>query len=151
MQSNCPFCNPSIVEIAFANESGFYALYNHAPVVPGHSLIIPYKHVTSIFSLNDKEFNDLFLFCRKVISFLNIYYSTNEFDMSLQEGFNAGQSVEHLHIHIIPRRANDLPMGQEWFHKLNEEKIGSLDSKNFLSSEELNAISTKLREAWNKR
>jgi bis(5'-adenosyl)-triphosphatase len=148
MNNDCPFCDPEVVNIAFAEESGFYAVYNHAPVVTGHSLVIPNKHVTDLLHLNSKEYADFFAFARKVVVFLNNYYNTSEFDMTIQQGENAGQSVAHLHLHILPRKANDLPEGEEWFHKLNEDEFTTLDSKTYLSNEELQSISRKLRIAW---
>jgi bis(5'-adenosyl)-triphosphatase len=147
-KDECPFCNPEVVSSAFAEESGFYAIYNHAPVVPGHSMIIPFRHVSDMFDLSDNEYTVLFLFARKVTSFLTKYFDTGEFDISLQQGSNAGQSVDHLHLHIIPRRANDLPFGEEWFHKLDEEKHNLLDSGKFLNNEELKQLSNSLRNSW---
>lgn len=147
---NCPFCRKEVISSSFAQESNFYAVYNHAPVVPGHVMVIPYNHVTNMFDLSDSDYTSLFIFAKKITAFINEYYQTNEFDMSLQQGFNAGQSVEHLHLHIIPRRANDLPEGEEWFHKLNDNKTALLDSGRFLSDTELASISEQLKTAWNK-
>ncbi len=148
MNNNCPFCDPEVVNIAFAEGLGFYAVYNHAPVVTGHCLVIPFKHTTDLLALDTREYTNFFAFAREVVVFLNSYYSTSEFDMSIQQGENAGQSVAHLHMHILPRKANDLPQGEEWFHKLNEDEFTSLDSTKFLSDEELKSISRKLRIAW---
>jgi len=150
MLTDCPFCNRNVTSGAFAEENSFIALYNHAPVVPGHSIIIPVRHVTNMFDLSDKEYIGLFLFARKVTAFLNKYFLTDEFDLSLQQGLNAGQSVEHLHLHIIPRHANDLPDGEEWFHKLNKVKPNLLDSGRFLDNEEMTHMSGLLREEWKK-
>ncbi len=148
MRTACPFCNPEVVKRSFANESGYYALYSHAPVTPGHSLIIPYKHSTDMFNLSEDEYVELFKFARRVMQFLNTYYKTNEFDISLQQGNNAGQSIEHLHLHLIPRKMNDLPKEMEWYQKLNENQLITLDSKILLDEVEFNMISEELRKAW---
>lgn len=148
MKNECPFCNSNVTSGAFAEEDNFIALYNHAPVVPGHSLIIPVRHVTNMFDLSDNEYINLFLFARKIVDFLNKYFITDEFDLSLQQGINAGQSVEHLHLHIIPRHANDIPDSEEWFHKLNKVKPNLLDSGRFLDNEEMIHMSELLREEW---
>jgi bis(5'-adenosyl)-triphosphatase len=150
MEETCPFCNPDVVAIAFARESQYYAVYNHAPVVPGHSLIIPFEHHVNVMDLDDASYASMFTFAREVTRFLLDQFGTTEFDMSLQQGENAGQSVEHLHLHIIPRKKNDLPDGEEWYHKLNEDEFNTLDSNRFLSDEELKRISTTLREEWEK-
>lgn len=151
MQKECPFCNLHVVKASFAQTEGFYAIYNHAPVVPGHCMIIPFKHVTNLFELTDSEYITLFNFARDVTSFIIGFYGTDEFDMSLQQGFNAGQSIDHLHLHIIPRKANDLAEGEEWFDKLNENKTALLDSGRFLSEKEFLTTSSILRKAWNNR
>lgn len=151
MEGSCPFCNPDVINIAFARESGFYAVYNHAPIVPGHSLIIPFEHHVNLFDLDQSSYNQLFSFAREVTRFLLDQFGTDEFDMSLQQGENAGQSVAHLHLHIIPRKKNDLPEGEEWYHKLNEDEFKTLDSNRFLSDEELNKISNTLRQEWDKQ
>lgn len=148
MKNECPFCNPNVITKSFANESGYYALYSHAPVTPGHSLIIPYKHVTDVFSMPENEYIELFKFARKTMMFLNTFFKTNEFDISLQQGINAGQSVEHLHLHLIPRKMNDLPAGIEWYQRLNENQLITLDSKLLLEEGEFNRISEDLRKAW---
>lgn len=149
MKVDCPFCNSKVVDIAFAKESNFYAVYNHAPIVQGHCMIIPFEHHEDILSLNDEEYTSFFLFARKVTRFLNQIYTTHEFDWSIQQGKNAGQSVPHLHLHIIPRKAKDLPEGEEWYHKLNEDEFTTLDSNRFLKDEELNQISDSLRKQYN--
>jgi bis(5'-adenosyl)-triphosphatase len=149
-KENCPFCNSDVTDLAFAKKNELYAIYSHAPVVPGHSLIIPAKHLTDLFELSDADYKELFLFARDVIKFLNNFFKTNEFDLSLQQGRNAGQSVDHLHLHILPRKHNDLSEGTEWYHKINEDQYISLDSKKIISDEKLKDISEQLRQAWNK-
>lgn len=150
MDESCPFCNPDVVGMAFARQSGFYAVYNHAPIVPGHSLIIPLEHHVDIMGLDELTYLSMFSFAREVTRFLLGQFGTYEFDMSLQQGENAGQSVAHLHLHIIPRKKNDLPVGEEWYHKLNEDEFKTLDSNRFLSDDELKKISDSLRQEWNK-
>lgn len=145
----CPFCKKEVIENAFASTSGFIAIYNHAPIVPGHSMIIPTNHVTDLMELSDSDYLNMCLFGRKVMQFLNSYFKTNEFDMSLQQGRNAGQSVEHVHLHLIPRKQFDLKEGEEWYHKMMEEEYQSLDSDKIMSNSDLLVISNKLKKAWN--
>lgn len=146
--SECPFCNSNVTNLAFAERDNFLAIYNHAPIVPGHSLIIPSSHIVDLFELSIEDYNNLFLFARDVISFLCSFFETKEFDLSLQQGVNAGQSVAHLHLHLIPRKEKDINDGAEWYQKLNEEKYKTLDSKLILPDKELQEISLKLRQSW---
>ncbi len=150
MKNNiCPFCSDDVISTAFATENGFYAIYNHAPIVPGHSLIIPSDHIIDIMLMDDTSYISLFTFARKVMQFLNSYYKTAEFDISLQQGIHAGQSVEHLHIHLIPRKPNDIDSDQEWYEKISEANYSSLDSDRVLKKSELLKISDELRSHWN--
>lgn len=148
-EPDCPFCSSAVTNLAFAQRNNFFAIYNHAPVVPGHSLIIPSFHIINIFELSDNEYKELFLFARDVMGFLNSFFQTDEFDISLQQGKNAGQSVAHLHLHLLPRKEKDIEDGTEWFHKLNEDQYKTLDSKAIISDSQLKEISLKLRQAWN--
>ncbi|HLN53528.1 MAG TPA: HIT domain-containing protein [Lentimicrobium sp.] len=150
ISETCPFCKKEVIDTSFATYSGFIAIYNHAPIVPGHSLIIPLNHVTDIMELSDTEFIDFFQFGKRVMQFLNAYFKTNEFDMSLQQGRNAGQSVDHVHLHLIPRKPFDLKPGEEWYHKMMEKEYKSLDSDKIISKSDLLSISQKLRKSWEK-
>lgn len=145
----CPFCKEEVIMTAFAAEGNYCALYNHAPIVAGHSLIIPRNHLEDVMELNDNDYINLFLFARKVMQFLNFHFKTNEFDMSLQQGVHAGQSVAHTHIHLIPRKPFDLAPGEEWYDKINEhQQYHSLDSDKILKKSDLLNISAELKEKW---
>ena len=77
-------------------------------------------------------------------SAFNVY----DFDISLQDGKNAGQTVPHLHLHIIPRYVNDLPNPGDWYPILEKfENQELLDSYNrpIIPSDTLNEITVKLR------
>lgn len=150
MKKNCPFCDSHVTAQIFAAGNGFSALYNHSPILPGHTLIIPDKHAGSLFELNEEEISGFFTFARKVTSFLTDIYRSNAYDWSLQEGAAAGQSVDHLHLHIIPRKPGDLPEGVEWFGKLHEQQSIAVDNPEriVLSEWEYKEISRALKEKW---
>lgn len=164
MNQECPFCKQDVLNQAFAEENGCIALYNYAPIVEGHSLVIPTKHITSLLAMSEEEYSNILFFARKVTAFLTEYYETPEFDLTIQQGENAGQSVAHLHIHIIPRKYNDLPEGVEWYEKMREQetkglssesgslhkehKNPGLDSDRKLSPEKLNKTAKDLKKAW---
>ena len=52
---NCPFCHTSIADAVFARSDNFLAVYNIAPIFPGHSLIIPRKHIESVMGLDEEK------------------------------------------------------------------------------------------------
>jgi bis(5'-adenosyl)-triphosphatase len=106
------------------------AICNIAPVLPGHSLIIPKAHFTSILDLSDKELFDFFDTARKALRILMKAFNTDAFDWSVQEKPEAGQSIEHLHLHIVPRLKGDLPRPGEWYPLIQQNDEEIIDSEN---------------------
>lgn len=144
---SCPFCNESILLSVFYTQKDFLGAYNIAPVLPGHSLIIPKKHVISITELNDHELFGFFNTARKVLAILMKAFHTDAFDWSLQEKPEAGQTIEHLHLHIVPRTKYDLQNPGDWYPLLqnnDSQIIDSLDRPR-LTTENLHQIVNKLR------
>jgi bis(5'-adenosyl)-triphosphatase len=144
---NCPFCDESVNSSVFFTQGEFLAIYNIAPVLPGHALVIPRSHKTSILMLSDKELCEFFITARKTLQILLKAFETDSFDWSIQEKPEAGQTIEHLHLHIVPRLKNDLPSPGQWYplvHKNNGEIIDS-KSRVRLSPEKLQRIVDKLR------
>ena len=88
----------------FAESDKFVAIYNQAPILPGHSLVIPKWHLTNFMELSQYERYELIDFCTLVIEGLQLAFSVSSFNLTIQEGFEAGQTVDHLHIHLIPRK-----------------------------------------------
>ena len=91
----------------------------------------------------------MMVFAKDVSKLLMTVFESDGFDWSLQEGTSAGQTVPHLHLHIIPRKPNDLPQGEEWFTKVAENEHELLDSlhRKRLSIQEYNEITERLRIA----
>lgn len=146
---NCTFCRREIIEKSFCTTSRFSAFYNIAPILPGHSLIIPNAHYESLIELSDDELGEMMVFARKITSVLKTVFNCDGFDWTIQDGVSAGQTIPHLHLHIIPRKPYDLPESNEWFSKIPENEIQILDSEHRerLSDEEYNVITSKLKEA----
>jgi len=125
----CPFCSPEINHSVFYESAEMLAICNIAPVLPMHSLVIPRRHVESIFELSPEEFGKFFRFAYEVTLMLNRVTETVGFDWSLQESEEAGQTVPHLHLHIIPRKPGDLAQPGNWFAQLEKSKHYLSDSK----------------------
>lgn len=111
----CLFCN-----IDFLNKNKIFetnnwiAIYDGYPVSLGHSLIIPKKHISSIFEISDTNLIvELHNCLSNLKDFLIKKYSPKGFNIGINDGKYAGQTIPHLHIHIIPRYENDggLPCG----------------------------------------
>lgn len=117
--TDCPFCAPDRKNSQFHETNSFSALYNIAPVVPGHSLIVPNRHVEAVGDLDPRECIRLIQYARCLTDFLVETFDASGFDWIIQEGADAGQSIPHLHFHIIPRRPNDLKSPGAWYSRLH--------------------------------
>ncbi|WVQ94473.1 hypothetical protein IAU59_001552 [Kwoniella sp. CBS 9459] len=82
-------------------------IVNLKPLLPGHVLIVPKRIVPRLADLQPNEVTDLFLAVQHVGKVLEEVYKAKALTVSLQDGAVAGQSVPHIHIHIIPRHPED--------------------------------------------
>ncbi len=147
----CPFCQPDIQRNAFASSGSFLALYNKAPILPGHTLIIPAAHIESLRSLPDDLVSDFFRFAREVTETLLSYFHADAFDWSIQDNTAAGQTVPHLHLHILVRQPADLPAPGDWYPLLDARKKKGSDGRPQLSAKDYEKITARLRSAYNLR
>lgn len=85
-----------------------FALVNIKPLLPGHVLVSPLRKVPRVSDLSAAEVTDLFLTVRRVGRMLSRVYAASSLNFAIQDGVDAGQSVPHVHTHIIPRRKADL-------------------------------------------
>jgi len=118
----CPFCAASLADISFMDSPRFRAIVNVAPILPGHSLIIPKRHVESLLALSDEEVAEMVNLSRKAVARLTQVYASDGFDWTIQESEAAGQSVPHLHLHLIPRSRGDLPDPGDWYPHLIDDR-----------------------------
>jgi bis(5'-adenosyl)-triphosphatase len=144
----CPFCSPDNQGIAFASSDSFLALYNIAPILPGHTLIIPRKHIKSLRALPDDLISEFFLFSRKVTEVLLKYYHADAFDWSLQDNEAAGQTVQHLHLHIIMRHPSDLPEPGDWYPLLESQNKNDSNQRPDLGKEEYSRVAESLKTVY---
>ncbi len=118
---DCIFCTNKIHQHSFLESKNFIAIYNIAPILPGHSLIIPKVHSTSFMELSNELLSELSVFSKKATSLLQKAFNTKDFNWTIQDGESAGQTLMHLHLHIIPRKHKDLPNPGDWYPKLKKE------------------------------
>jgi bis(5'-adenosyl)-triphosphatase len=127
---SCPFCNPQINDCLFFESVNFLAVYNIAPVLPGHSLIIPRNHITSFIDLDKEQRAEFLETTRQAVRILLKAFHTDAFDLSVQEKPEAGQTIEHLHLHIVPRIKNDMPKPGDWYPIIHENDLMIIDNDN---------------------
>jgi len=102
----CPFCNFHDPRIILENDKAF-SIYDGFPVSPGHSLIIPKRHISSFFEANREEQISFLDLIHKMQKILMNERNPNGFNIGINDGEAAGQTVMHLHIHLIPRYLGD--------------------------------------------
>jgi len=107
-QENCPFCSISQNEI-IKETSLVIAKRDLYPVGKGHSLIIPKRHIASFFETTPAERKDLIDMLEIAKKSLQKDLNPDGFNIGINEGVIAGQTVMHLHIHLIPRYKGDMP------------------------------------------
>lgn len=145
----CVFCTKEVLNNSFYKTEHFSAIYNIAPVLQGHSLIIPNNHYESLLDLSETELCEMMLLARKITQVLKTVFACDGFDWSIQDGVSAGQTIPHLHLHIIPRKLDDMPAGDEWYSKLKQTEHQMLDSKTRkkLNNTEFDIITTLLKQS----
>jgi bis(5'-adenosyl)-triphosphatase len=136
----CPFCAASIDDVSFMESPRFRAIVNIAPILPGHALVIPKHHVESLLALSDEEIAEMVGLSRRAVARLMQVYGSDGFDWTIQESEAAGQSVPHLHLHLIPRVRGDLLNPGDWYPRLIEYQ-----DRPRLSHDEMKRIARQLR------
>ena len=103
--SGCIFCNreDAVIENDLAQ-----VIHDGYPVSQGHLLVIPRRHVASWFEATPDERAALFDLVDQARGYLEQRYQPDGFNIGINVGEAAGQSVFHLHIHLIPRYTGDL-------------------------------------------
>ncbi|XP_048425988.1 bifunctional bis(5'-adenosyl)-triphosphatase/adenylylsulfatase FHIT [Pyrus x bretschneideri] len=99
-----------------------YAMVNLRPLVPGHVLVCPRREVKRFGDLTADETSDLWITAQKVGNQLESYHKASSLTLAIQDGPQAGQSVPHVHIHILPRKVGDFEKNDEIYDALDEKE-----------------------------
>ena len=103
MKTSPFFKKPKLLE----NKVGFVVL-DAFPVSKGHSLVVPYREYSDYFASTEEEIVGLQKLVVKTKKFLDKKYKPDGYNVGINCGEVAGQSVKHVHIHIIPRYMGDM-------------------------------------------
>ena len=108
----CPFCDPDPSRVFHAG-THVLGLWDAFPVSPGHALLVPRRHVAGWFDASDEERRELADAVSAARSAILRDHEPDGFNVGVNVGRAAGQSVFHLHVHVIPRYAGDVaePLG----------------------------------------
>jgi histidine triad (HIT) family protein len=110
MEEHCIFCK--IANGEFSSETIYEDEYVRAvldihPISPGHTMILPKAHAETILDVPDDKERHIFSAVKKVTELLKTTLKPDGFTIGINHGKWAGQAVDHLHIHIIPRWKDD--------------------------------------------
>ena len=105
--SNCPFCNHAPSSLWLESPTAL-ALWDGFPISGGHTLVVPRLHVASLFDLPAPELASMWEFVARVRAELRTRLGVEAFNIGLNDGCPAGQTVMHAHIHVVPRRDGDV-------------------------------------------
>jgi len=104
----CIFCNINTNRIVSENNLA-YAIYDKFPVTQYHTLIIPKRHIAVYFDLVQAEINACNQLINKIKKEIDVKdKSVQGYNIGINNGETAGQTIFHCHIHLIPRRNNDV-------------------------------------------
>lgn len=104
----CLFCTLPESRIV-ARTSRALVVRDGFPISPGHTLVIPVRHIGSFFEIDDDERRELLELLAEQKRILDTEYRPDGFNIGINDGAAAGQTVPHLHIHLIPRFKGDRP------------------------------------------
>ncbi|MCC9602883.1 HIT family protein [Stieleria sp. JC731] len=105
MKQDCPFCKPIDVWLETDNAM---VLWDGYPVSEGHSLVVPRQHVASVYDLPSNTLAELWQLVAETRKQLEETFHPDGFNIGLNDGEAAGQTVMHAHIHVIPRWKDDV-------------------------------------------
>lgn len=105
---SCPFCTDKHIDERVIVQNRYVRAFpTNTPIVPMHVLIAPVRHVTSMAELTDKEHAAMFEIAKQLSEVFTKHFEAEGFNYAWNEGLLAGQSIAHLHLHVLPRKTGD--------------------------------------------
>ena len=106
MTAPCPFCNPDPTRVFYEDEL-VIGLWDAYPVSPGHALLVPRRHVAGWFDASPEEQQALTSALHAARAEILKTHQPDGFNIGVNSGEAAGQTVPHMHVHLIPRYRGD--------------------------------------------
>lgn len=106
-EEDCIFCSIDEQERLIENEYCF-ARWDKYPVNQGHLLIIPFRHFDNYFDATDDELMSISSLMKEAKKMLDQQYQPDGYNVGVNIGIDAGQSINHVHVHLIPRYKGDV-------------------------------------------
>lgn len=118
----CIFCNLPKEKVIAENDLAL-AFYDAYPVNEGHVLIIPKRHVETYFDATQDEKNAISLLLARAKEKLDERFHPDGYNIGVNVGAAAGQTIFHLHVHLIPRYAGDVPDPRGGVRKIKKSLV----------------------------
>lgn len=110
MNSNCIFCkiiNNEIPSNVLYEDEDFKVILDNAPATKGHAILLPKKHFSNIYEMDNETATKIFTIVRKVSKAMKKVLNYSGLNLLQNNGEAAGQTVFHFHLHFIPRYKDD--------------------------------------------
>lgn len=114
--NNCIFCkiaNGEIPSATIYEDEDFRVILDLSPASKGHALILPKEHYANLFELDDEKAGKVLIVAKKVITKMKEILNCDGYNLVQNNGEAAGQTVNHFHLHLIPRYEGD-NVGLQW-------------------------------------
>lgn len=126
--ADCPFCALSHERILFRNDTAI-VIRDGFPLSAGHSLILPVRHIASLWEATAEEQSSLLEALFEARASVASQFKADGFNIAINDGSAAGQTVMHLHIHLIPRYLGDQPDPRGGIRKIFPSKAAYWEEK----------------------
>ncbi|BFZ23458.1 hypothetical protein BsWGS_26497 [Bradybaena similaris] len=123
-----------------------FAAVNIKPVVPGHVLVVPLRPAAQFSDLSPAEVTDLFLTAQRVTEVIKKHFGATSSTLAIQDGSDAGQTVKHVHIHLLPRKQGDFKENDDVYHQLETHDKGWTAATKLRTPEEMAEEAGHLRK-----
>ncbi|KAH8835619.1 diadenosine 5',5'''-P1,P4-tetraphosphate asymmetrical hydrolase [Flagelloscypha sp. PMI_526] len=137
MTSELFFSTIKVTSQAFYRSKQSFAIVNLKPIVPGHVLVIPSRPVARLSDLDDTEHASLMTSINKVGKVIESAFKADSLTIACQDGKAAGQTVPHVHFHILPRKFEG-----DIFASRNDEVYPALETAEANLSVDLGVVKT---------
>jgi len=107
--ASCPLCTRAEGSELLASNDLAVAFLDAFPLNPGHALLVPRRHAGDLFALTPEEQSALWGLLPRVKAVLDREHAPAGYNVGVNVGAAAGQTVEHVHVHLVPRYAGDVP------------------------------------------
>jgi diadenosine tetraphosphate (Ap4A) HIT family hydrolase len=105
VRESCPFCDCNSIRL---ENTLAYATFDRYPVNKGHLLVIPKRHYADFFDSTQEEVEAITALIRDGKRLLDADYSPDGYNIGVNCGIASGQTIMHVHIHLIPRYSGDI-------------------------------------------